>query len=101
MKSGRELDLIVAEKVMGLTTMPERGCEGPWYFTENRWCALPFYSQNISAAWEVVEKMKEDFCISLIKDLGYSADFGGWLSDADTAPHAICLAALKAKGVEV
>jgi len=77
---------------------------------------LPAYSTDISAAWKVVEKLTaEGYCPALVND-----DFGHWALSfsgtqpveektngcistwcdevdwADTAPHAICLAALKA-----
>lgn len=86
LKPGRELDALVAEKVMGGELRP--------------------YSTDISAAWEVVEKYKwaepelrysdEQHCwvFSLHKASGYPNECG------DTAPHAICLAALRAVGYE-
>lgn len=66
---------------------------------------VPYYSADISAAWEVVEKLyTENFCLDRVAG-DYRCNFG--LIDeypewdlADTAPLAICLAALKAKGVD-
>ena len=67
MKQGRKLDALISEKVMGLE---------PWLEQDPRWkckafkakyvplgmtpkpCSLPEYSTDISAAWEVVEKLK-------------------------------------------
>lgn len=73
---------------------------------------LPAYSTDIAAAWEVVEKVGTGWLyLSLLQDSDKVA--GYWraafhrlketpqLVDADTAPLAICLAALKAVGVEV
>ena len=74
---------------------------------------MPYYSTSISDAWEVVEKMKRHFPsivynssdsnssmwnISFWKD-----EFGGesWDAIAETAPRAICLAALKVIGVKI
>lgn len=74
---------------------------------------VPYFSDNISAAWEVVEKMGSDpkygnmFAVFLFKQpqqlnrkgwdkrgVGYNE--GGMLTFAPTAPLAICRAALKA-----
>lgn len=97
--STREIDALVADHVMGLS--------GPWGATFLGGKPLPHYSTDIAAAWEVVEKVGD------IKLEGYRCVDGcfRWcvttfdLDDieirADTAPMAICLAALKAKGVEV
>lgn len=107
---GRDLDALVAEKVMGWMTrgtgesisdpaewvMPNglRGREAP-----------PFYSTDISAAWQVVEKMNRDgWCFrvaSASPDNNYYEGYfvkGDKVSQVwlDTAPHAICVAALKA-----
>lgn len=71
LEAGRELDALVAEKVMGLnlTVIPETCpyCDG--YVSQNRdpgWCGScgayvnepEPYSTDIAAAWEVVEKMR-------------------------------------------
>lgn len=67
----------------------------------------PHYSTDIAAAWEVAEQMK----LKLVVD----GVFGFWrviigpvgernvfcVAEEETAPKAICLAALKAVGVEV
>jgi len=65
-------------------------------------------STDIAAAWEVVERLALTFEMGwLPTDKGFSwdASFGekrgseeGTTTYADTAPHAICLAALKACG---
>ena len=82
-------------------------CGNPHYV----W-GIPHYSTSISAAWEVVEKLKAHYMITLI---GGPDDEGGceewtcritargyrsqldttWQATAPTAPRAICLAALK------
>lgn len=104
MEAGRELDALVAEKVMGLdcswrcVTLDGTGRDrGPAR-------RIKPYSTNIDAAWEVVEKLKENHTVNIH---GYS---DGWEvgligpgsaavdGQAETAPHAICLAALKAVG---
>lgn len=106
LKPGRELDALVAEKVMGV--------KDPQMFP-NFGAAVPRYSTDIASAWLVVEKMREN-----IKDVltlaGPSDETPKWWAtfdkkwhgrasqnlfeweSGDTAPHAICLAALKAVG---
>lgn len=121
MDAGRELDALVAEKIIKLSAKYWR----PTCFVNdheldaNVWCydcsgmvddqeRVPeHYSTEIAAAWLVVEKLAT-------QGLRLSLDaFGGdpwWVEFADeqwergaqatanTAPHAICLAALKAVG---
>ena len=147
MNPGRELDALVAEKVMGWRRMTyaqiyaamdpkSHGYRNDdrftiyWHSDEldsrtgtNKEMALAedsldYYqpedawspSTDIAAAWEVVEKLGGNMF-----QLHYDTRYGhesktGWsvvLDGAvmcefiDTAPHAICLAALKAMGVEV
>ena len=156
MRAGRELDALVAEKVMGwkwftgnkFRQFPEKrflaeetDCigkvkigpdlieTGTQFATGNEEIdeagVLP-YSTNISAAWQVVEKMGQErnpfksFLFNLSyapfgNDPGknetgqkYQADFFNDVGEkfhhrakSDTAPHAICLAALKAAGVDL
>lgn len=90
LQPGMQLESIIYEKVMG--NSPRKGYEVS--------CGIPHYSRDISAAWEVVEKIKDkDFSLEYYKVNG---DWGCQFSDVnnrvhcDTAPHAICLAALKA-----
>lgn len=108
MSPGRELDTLVAEKVMGrivsLDPLWMKIYETPDAFVETsqsrawrRW--LHPYSTDIAAAWEVVEKL----CDVELRD-GW--DGKRWWrctighkhasARAYSAPHAICLAALKA-----
>lgn len=112
MKPGRELDALIAEKVFGAVRTQEK-FQGyvpipgdPVYYSEvykyptgvnyliddpkNRhgmMGGVPHYSTDISAAWEVVEKLNKQYSFHL-----------NTKGSADTAPHAICLAALKAVG---
>lgn len=158
MKAGRELDAIVAEKVMWLPVSElswpcgyvpdECGLQvyqprirqefdaddekfarsvalneshrDSWlterhpvyiYAHKNGWDErriVPFYSTNIAAAWEVLEKQFA-FMLSNMKDgsRGFFADimrpsslFASdtitFSSEGDSMPHAICLAVLKA-----
>lgn len=103
MNPGRELDVLVAEKAMGLEVKSEGRYEvGPVYKTEPNAKgftgeeSIPHYSTDITAAWQVVEKM------GIYLD-GHGTKWVAWSQghkgiEASTAPHAICLAALKAVG---
>jgi len=90
MKAGRELDALIAERVMGEM----------WGVGPNLEDTLPHYSTQIADAWLVVEKMRPYFEIycdggGWVARFGW-ADAGTLAAYADTAPLAICLAALKA-----
>jgi hypothetical protein len=114
MSAGQEMDTLVAEKVMkfhldyefadmlGAPTVKELGDK------YDEWGLLPLYSTEIDAAWEVVEKLKDRWGIVNI-EYSHSApiarerwtayfdiDFDGFMGFGDTAPLAICRAALLA-----
>ena len=110
-KAGRELDALVAEKVMGWKSV-DRADEkdgGDFYGVTIRdgltaVYRVPLYSVDIAAAWEVVEKCSgPSFWIErhpnawqvCFYELGDSHAKTGL---ASSAPWAICLAALKAVG---
>ncbi len=115
MKPGRTLDALVAEKVMGFYV--HRGEDGPdgyvSYNTEYKSrFLLDQYSTEITAAWEVLEVLRSQgwsFSVSSPYKLA-GGDQHAWRCtldhkadtdyevEADSAPHAICLAALKACG---
>lgn len=106
MLAGRELDALIAERMMGekeKTICPE--CNSVWKFC-NCPCLNPIfapYSTEISEAWKLVELPIFDGWV-----IGKNCN-GKWqvwnlyehveVSKGDTAPHAICLAALK--GIEL
>jgi len=117
---GRELDALVAEKVMGvLEIIPYGTSEGDFFcvlgYTQDGGGIsepLKHYSTSISAAWEVVEKVNQQMDLGFLPDkdgrLQYDCSFGPDNTErnptcnyADTAPLAICLAALKVGGVTV
>lgn len=117
MEPGRELDALVAENVFGAKVNFERRypradlklyhpccpamedrCSPEDYFD------VPEYSTDIAAAWEVFEKLlgkeahaaicrRHDGRWLVVDDCGDGFDL---IADGETAPHAICLAALKA-----
>lgn len=67
---------------------------------------VPEYSTNISDAWQVVKSLKDKYRVDLVVDVVdcYVAVMDSenmYEAFAQTAPMAICLAALKAVGVEV
>jgi len=156
MEAGRELDALVAEKVMGWEYLevgyfgeedetPRQvelndwldkvGIEsiGPyfidverdfWIYASDMWGHGWNPSTNIADAWRVVEKLCNwDVDDNMLVLEGQGPDIEeegqpGWVAkqwwkadivgiaghnigEADTAPHAICLAALKAVGVEI
>jgi hypothetical protein len=130
MEPGRELDLLVAEKVLCVATpgdkrgvafirvgpsvfdvaalrcyedMPtemqeaggwEKGQDG-WWYSRN----LPRYSTSIAAAREIAEKLIAHGLRFEVRrtPYGWWAYFGeGMVAEANTAPEAICRAALLA-----
>ena len=116
--AGRALDALVAERVMGCTPeahhmekySPTCGCKHRIHRNtrEDLGDLLADYSTDIGAAWEVGEKLgHKTFSLTGPEDkepVTWCAEFGSFQdavfqaedAEADTAPHAICLAALKA-----
>ena len=108
----RELDALVAEKVMGwqdaraFFPWPESGvmldnyAMMPPHGGAIRDIAhVPHYSTDIAAAWEVWETLRSRDYYIAFTDTGYGVFEGDdWLlvTEADTAPLAICRAALEA-----
>jgi len=93
------MDALVAEKVWGL--------EGDYLLTfEESWeeDGICHYSTDIAAAWEVVDCMATQNWNWMLQP-GYAtfakADDPGGSAFGCSVQHAICLAALKAKGVDV
>jgi hypothetical protein len=140
MPAGREMDALVAEKVFG-----DIICKSSmWHVRETKDFALEHwttckihgksgcvaeprkFSTDISAAWEVVEKIKDQFeeeaQFNIVHRSGYNGPKGNWhagfkvwmtkertgltadwhwsdilgVAEGETAPLAICRAALKA-----
>jgi len=135
MEAGREMDALVAEKVMGCSVMRENyhrtlgdggkwewlrcGCiGGPHNYRDDtaRDGMLVYYSTDISAAWEVIDKLlsvgmsvelnaypSARYDVRIYKSIPHDGGmpttsmFAGEALD-DTVPLAICRAALKAVG---
>ena len=95
----REIDALVAENIMGIRRPTLKGFK----FTPR------YYSTDIAAALEMAERMHEDgyeLSLNYYLGKGYHAFFTKNSHMYDTvisqsAPSALSLAALKAKGVEV
>ena len=120
MEPGRALDALVAEGVMGWS--PPRKPDKYTWQAPSGWRGgveqIPAYSTSIAAAWEVVEKLLSKGWeldegikkMARLEDGGFVVEFNssslnpgksrGPRAFAPTAPHAICLAALMAAGLE-
>ena len=109
-EAGRPLDALIADKVMRLYVdahvmyaahCPDTNCcDGE---------PIPEYSTDIAAAWLVVETLQSGPHYKFVHIAVYDGQWSCWtehvagdppigLCSADTAPLAICLAALKAVG---
>jgi hypothetical protein len=120
MKAGRELDALVAEKVMGWSDVGNITIGMTTYVAGHRpkgeQTVVPAYSTSMAAAWAVVDALRARglhlafndtlsawrvlfFTVGRF-DTRYFTD-GANYEFADTPAHAICLAALRAVGVEV
>jgi hypothetical protein len=117
MPAGREMDKLIYDKILGYKSFYSLDGE---LIDEEIFAAVSNYSTDISAAWEVVEKMiKEGFEYDIeyhpneywpnedksrLEDIRWRADFCAYpgtdmchnIQAAPTAPLAICRAALLA-----
>ena len=127
LQAGPELDALIAEKVMGLKLRKKKVPNGHghpaahynlvdfWYSDHEKIGHLPHYSTDISAAWQVMEKLKARVTYPGYVDVATNNDKGGWSCclversgegghpaiSAPTAQLAICLTALDAVGIKV
>jgi len=111
MEAGRELDVLVARILFGnlpFIQKRKRAAKKDYYSIwavktkSGGYGKLPFYSTDIAAAWQIAEKLQE-FYPCLWKEDGYweclfAVEYA--TATADTAPLAICRAALLAMEVE-
>jgi hypothetical protein len=120
MSAGREMDALIAEKVINLiiceSPFKQPGYQGvilngsPYYNADGHghYRSVPFYSTDIAAAWEVVEELNKTR-LTYVEFIDAKIPGTAWrvvlfdqgegktiVSLADTAPLAICRAALKA-----
>jgi hypothetical protein len=115
--ASRELDALVAEKVMGWTEVSSRGMGIRHDWPKPIQDVIPSYSANMNAAWKVVEKMaKLGYWCQIRNEFearggpdcwagftphsttGWNGRPDHW-TQAETVPLAICLAALHVVGV--
>jgi hypothetical protein len=112
MPAGKEMDKLVAEKVMdekGFKSVIDTITEYNGFGVVNRpvygEIEFPCYSTSIVAAWDVVEKMQNqeqgNWFFNLQRETfagtrDWYAEFGGFRLWGNTAPLAICRAALLA-----
>jgi len=106
MPAGREMDALIAKEVMGWVLNPPNVRGHGWLIHDHKMIginSLPYFSTDIAAAWEVVEKEEHGFSLwvsgvrsaplckaeIIIGDNRYGCY-------ANTAPLAICRAALLA-----
>ena len=111
MKAGRELDAEIAEKIMdwGHVLDPLGTLTGqplPKELPEHWTSGIPHYSTDISAAWQVIERMREQGWWYTLTDERFNGHFAEFRRAdehgihhfhrviAGTAPLAICKAAL-------
>ena len=106
MEAGIELDILVAESIMGYQVFAGMtSATSPLIITTSQ---VLSYSRDISAAWQVVDKLKEEKLLFIDIFWDYEAWFcriedidgktiGASELACDSAPEAICKAALLAK----
>ena len=111
--ASRCLDAWVAEAVMKLDRVRIDGTDGEAIFkrapSTTSWGFVPIFSTDISAAWQVVEKLAKQWPDLSIGSgwnkegdgkwsVGWGFDGHGWewTEPCETAPLAICRAAIKA-----
>lgn len=102
MKAGSELDGLIAEKVMGWKEDKYRGVMG--WLDGHIFHSSFKPSTNIEDAWKVLEKLIQlgaEINVGFYEQWDCSIDYPigcNWLVQTETAPLAICLAALEAVG---
>lgn len=109
-KNYREIDRLIAEKVMGWEVPYEYDDIGIMAYTAERGGFAFSPTTNIADAWQVLEKFKREGYLFTIKNTvggNYCFSLTDWndmcdtfTGEAKTATLAICLAALKAVGVK-
>lgn len=116
MNAGRSLDVLVATRVLGWAHAAVDGVECltdadcVYHLRPDQW-SIPAFSTDIAAAWQVVEWLREMGHGLVIKAYpangNYIYTYTAHIPRIDAtipspdAPLAICLAALKAVGVDV
>lgn len=109
----RKLDALVSVKVMGRgpARFIKHGGSKDWFvYNDTGITVIPMYSKFMGAAWDVGEKVdmfegsvlqKENGLWQVGYYVGGNDNYFELEIEAQTAPLAICLAALKAKSIDV
>lgn len=114
----RDIDTLVAERVMGYEVGRDRQEDIPVIVVGNCLDYLPRYSADITAAWKVWEHLRassEYCCMELgspisegfevtLRRVGHDEDHDRWFVRVEhihSAPLAICLAALATVGIHI
>lgn len=104
LEPGIELDIIIAERVLGWYQDSDIGGPRAWWFKEGREgdreeraLHLNYFSTDIKAAWDLAEKFR--LCVVPMGSGWTATRLGQSLTDSEankapTAAHAICLAVL-------
>ncbi len=115
MKSGKELDALIAQKVLGWKSLKRRWSNGAHSGVLDYWVdengtemgsVLPKFSSDIEAAWEIVEVLEcVQFTLNWRQNWEWEAHFAIldpktqdpdiYEGTGESAPLAICLCALK------
>lgn len=107
MKAGRELDKTIAEKFLGLPNVRRLNSDDLVYGDGLYGSPVAYYSTCLAAAWQVLDYWKLN--PHVLGDVELRRQNGQWKCTlfapsvqheawGETAPEAICLAALKAMG---
>lgn len=102
MEPGLKLDILVAEKIFNAKVRDDSYAD--YWFEEGEPMTFSMEgfetrfkpSTDISAAWEIVEKLSPRIMVLNRRhaDVWHCKFYGNGFVEAETAPHAICLAAL-------
>lgn len=108
-KGNRSIDYLVAQHLMGITPTASYG--ELLYMYEDKVKEVPRYSRDISAAWEVVDKLVGDYDFEFKSMMSNNmvlywlvtiSDYkSSYTTTEDSLEKAICIAALTYKGVEI
>ena len=110
LEAGREMDVAIQRDIFKTKVWFRKGKPTTYlHETDDYDGIIPHYSTDIAAAWLVVEKMRLRYRVDICAYVAtgwkaidgvtvkvYSTDIENFEVNADTAPLAICRAALKA-----
>ena len=105
----RKIDQLIAEKIMGWNA-EKRTATTYWAGEQGEWRIKHLWkpTENMEDAWDVVEKLRENYWIQIDVGKEYVCDIGKYgvtgstiQIEANTAPLVICKASLKLIEVEV